>query len=419
METVGRSLWWAVVTGRDTDLEPPSAWWRVPGWIKVVLAVSWLGVLAGMTYGAWARYLGGDSLPLVLLLLALQIAPPLLVVRYPLTAVRLAAVGMAAGIVAIAFPAPYLEPDGPRLSDWPLQTQVLPYLPVLAMTLARTKAKQGLGISIITVLLATGVGIAQFPRVGGKTLVWSLIVAGVTILAGYGMQQRRQALAQADTAERAAVEERAKRTALQERALIARELHDIIGHHLSLIALRTDSARYRIPDVNEAAAEEFRALGEAAREALDEARRLVGVLRDNDTEPEHEPQPGLADIPALIDGCRASGIEVRSRISGGDDVPGTIGLAAFRILQEALSNAARHSPGSAVDVVVQRGDVLEILVENGPPARPTTPSSGDGTGLAGIAERVTLIGGSCETGPRPDGGFRVAVALELPGVGDA
>ncbi len=181
-------------------------------------------------------------------------------------------------------------------------------------------------------------------------------------------------------------------------------MHDIIGHHLSLIALRTDSARYRVPGVNEAAAEEFRALGEAAREALDEARRLVGVLRDNDTEPEHEPQPGLAEIPGLIDGCRASGIEVRSRISGGNDVPGTIGLAAYRILQAALNNAARHSPGSTVDVAVRRRDKkIEILVENGPPSRAPAPSNGDGTGLAGIAERVTLIGGLCETGPRADG----------------
>nr|WP_281400947.1 histidine kinase [Amycolatopsis umgeniensis] len=229
------------------------------------------------------------------------------------------------------------------------------------------------------------------------------------------MQQRRRALEQADEAERTTVEERTKRTALQERALIARELHDIIGHHLSLIALRTDSARYRVPDVSEAAQEEFRALGVAAREALDEARRLVGVLRDTDAEPEHEPQPGLAEVPSLIDGCRASGIEIRAELSGGD-VPAMIGLAAYRILQEALSNAARHSPGSTVDVEVRREpEGLTILVENGPPSRPAAPTGGDGVGLAGIAERVTLIGGTCETGPREDGGFRVAVTLEITG----
>ncbi|ANN21054.1 hypothetical protein SD37_39365 [Amycolatopsis orientalis] len=409
------SLGWALLTGRDADLEPASAWWHVPGWLKGVLAASILAVLVSVTFGAWGHYLGPESLPLVFVLLLLQVAPPLLVVRFPLTAVRVAAVGMVTATVAVLFPAPD-PPFHATLSEWPLQTHVLPYLPVLAMTLARTKPRQGTGISIIAVVLAVGVGIAQIPRSGTKTLVLSLLVVAVTIVAGYGMQQRRRALAQADTAERAAVEERAKRTALQERALVARELHDIIGHHLSLIALRTDSARYRLPGVNESITEEFRALGVAAREALDEARRLVGVLRDDDDEPEHEPQPGLAEVPGLLDGCRASGIEVRSRITGGDDVPGTVGLAAYRILQEALSNAARHSPGSSVDVDVRREpEALTILVENGPPTRAPAPSAGDGTGLAGIAERVTLIGGSCETGPRADGGFRVAVTLKLTG----
>ncbi|MFC3449612.1 sensor histidine kinase [Amycolatopsis speibonae] len=414
MASKGGSLGWALLTGRDTDLEPPSAWWRGPAWVKVVLTTAALLVTVGLTYGSWARYLGGGSVPLIFFLLLLQLTPPLLVLRFPLTAVRMAAVGMVSSIIAILFPAPYAL-FGPTLSEWPLQVQVLPYLPVLAMTLARTKSGQGWGISVIAIALATAVGIVQIPRTGTKTLVWSLVVVAVTIVAGYGMQQRRRALEQADEAERTTVEERAKRTSLQERALIARELHDIIGHHLSLIALRTDSARYRVPDVSEAAQEEFRALGVAAREALDEARRLVGVLRDTDAEPEHEPQPGLSEVPSLIDGCRASGIEIRAEISGGD-VPAMTGLAAYRILQEALSNAARHSPGSTVDVEVRRAPGgLTVLVENGPPSRPAAPTGGDGTGLAGIAERVTLIGGTCETGPREDGGFRVAVTLEITG----
>ncbi|HET6287238.1 MAG TPA: histidine kinase [Amycolatopsis sp.] len=419
MDSYGGSLRWALLTGRDADLEPPSAWWRVPVWIKSVLAAATLAVLLGLTYGTWARYLGGGSVPLIFFLLILQIVPPLLVVKLPLTAVRVAAVGTVSASISVLFPADYAL-FGRTVSDWPLQVQVLPYLPVLAMTLARTKPGQGPGISVIAVTLAVGVGIAQLPRAGTKTLVWSLIVVAATIVAGYGMQQRRRALEQADAAERTTVEERAKRTSLQERALIARELHDIIGHHLSLIALRTDSARYRVPDVSEAAEEEFRAIGVAAREALDEARRLVGVLRDTEAEPEHEPQPGLAEVPSLIEGCRASGIEIRADISGGDDIPALVGLAAYRILQEALSNAARHSPGARVAVEVRRkSGGLDILVENGPPTRPTGPSSSDGTGLAGIAERVTLIGGSYEAGPRADGGFRVAVKLDLPGVDDA
>jgi signal transduction histidine kinase len=406
----GRSLWWALFSGRDDDVEPPAMWWRWPPWLKTLTACTAVVLLAAISFSAWGQYLGDDDLWLVILLLVLQVTPIVLLRRHPLSAGRVAALGMLVSSVAIYLPM-LAGPIGPMLADWPLQTQVPPYLVVLGALLARTSAMRGVAISVYAVLLAIGAGLSQFPRVGTKTLGASLVVVSMTIAIGYILQQHRR---RADAAEQAAVEERAKRATLEERALIARELHDIVGHHLSLIALRTDSAKHRVPGVTPAVEEEFHALGIAAREALNEARRLVGVLRETDAAPEREPQPGLADVPVLIESCRRSGIEVRSTVSADCDVPEAVGLAAYRIVQEALSNAARHSPGSTVDVQLRRDDgVIDILVENGPAVRTPAPSRGDGTGLAGIAERVTLIGGSCDTGPRADGGFRVAVTLNL------
>ena len=398
----GRSLSWALITGKDADLAPPARWWwRGPTRVKILLVVAGF-VVAATSYSAWISYLRGDTY-LVLLLLILQSAPLPLSGRFPLTALRVAGAGMllAQLVTAQGMPGP--------LAGWPLQTQFLPYLPLLAMVLARTRGADGMGISALAVLLAIVTGLTQQPSAGSQALVWALIVVTATIAIGYGMQQRRRALATGEVAE----EERGKRTALEERTRIARELHDIIGHHLTLIALRADSAPYRVADVSETAAAELRALGEAAREALDETRRLVGVLREDDAAPERTPQPGAADLPRLIEQCRESGLDVRSRIDAGV-LPATVGLAVYRILQEALSNARRHSPGAAVEVEITRSrDEVAIVVENGPPARTPPPGRGDGTGLAGIAERASLLGGSSEAVPRPDGGFRLAVTLVI------
>ena len=398
----GRSLSWALVTGKDTEVAPPARWWwRGPTRVKVLLAAAGF-LVAATSYSAWISYLHGDTY-LVLLLLILQSAPLALSGRFPLTALRVAGAGMLLALLVTAQAMP-----GPQLAGWPLQTQFLPYLPLLAMVLSRTRGADGVGISALAVLLAVLTAFVQQSSAGSQTLVWALIVVTATIAVGYGLQQRRRALATGEVAE----EERGKRTALEERTRIARELHDIIGHHLTLIALRADSAPYRVPDVSEPAAAELRALGEAAREALDETRRLVGVLREEDAAPERTPQPGVADLPRLIEQCRESGLDVQSRIDAGE-LPATVGLAVYRILQEALSNARRHSPGAAVRVEVTRSrDAVVIVVENGPPARTPPPGRDDGTGLAGIAERASLLGGSSEAGPRADGGFRLAVTLE-------
>lgn len=208
-------------------------------------------------------------------------------------------------------------------------------------------------------------------------------------------------------------EERARRAVLEERARIARELHDVVAHHLSLIAVQTETAPYRLGTL-EAALSEFSSISEQAREALTDMRRLLGVLR-NEAPVERSPQPRLDDLPGLIEGSRRAGIAVDlSMPAGGCRVPSGVGLCAYRIVQEALSNASRHASGAPVSVAVeQEGAVLRLLVNNGPaPGSPAEPGSRrTGHGLVGMRERVALLGGSLTAGPSPDGGFSVVALL--------
>jgi signal transduction histidine kinase len=223
----------------------------------------------------------------------------------------------------------------------------------------------------------------------------------------------RRALA--DATERAE-SETARRAVLEERAKIARELHDVVAHHLSLIAVRADAAPYRLTGLASDARAEFGDLGETAREAMTEMRRLLGVLRTGQAA-EHAPQPRFADLPELVGAARDAGLAVElTRHGPVSALPAAVGSCAFRIVQESLSNAGRHAPGAAVSVGVEvEPTIVRLKISNGPPvpARDsTTAVNGRGHGLAGMRERVTLLGGAFWAGPTAGGGF--VVAAELP-----
>jgi signal transduction histidine kinase len=227
--------------------------------------------------------------------------------------------------------------------------------------------------------------------------------------------RRRAQQAAAGQAERAELEQ-ARRTVLEERAKIAREMHDVVAHHMSLIAVRAETAPYRLAGLPGAVAEEFGSLSGAAREALADMRRLLGVLRQ-DEPAALAPQPQLADLPVLVEAARQAGVMVAlSSPRACDQVPAGIGVCAYRIVQESLSNASRHAPGAAVTVSVDHdaGAVL-LRVANGPggPAGPSGSEHGPGHGLTGMRERVALLGGSLSAGPEPDGGFVVSAVLPL------
>jgi signal transduction histidine kinase len=224
----------------------------------------------------------------------------------------------------------------------------------------------------------------------------------------------------------------AEHLARGERARIARELHDVVAHHISVIAVQAETARLTTPGLNSAGAQRFAAIGDTARAGLTEMRRLLGVLREDaqsaagqePADPEaappladRRPQPGLPQLGDLVDEARdASGSAARLIVSGPVTRldPG-VELAAYRIVQEALTNARRHAPGAAVDVELRYADdALRLRVrDNGPgPPRQAAVGPGTGHGLLGMRERAAAAGGSLRTSAGPGGGF--CVEAELP-----
>ncbi len=246
----------------------------------------------------------------------------------------------------------------------------------------------------------------------------ALTAAAVTADALGGRGRARLALA--DAAGRAEAET-ARRAILEERAKIARELHDVVAHHLSLIAVRADAAPYRLTTLADDARAEFSDLGETAREALTEMRRLLGVLRTGQTA-EHAPQPQFTDLPGLVDAVRGAGLAVELTQTGpAGQLPAAVGMCAFRMVQESLSNAGRHAPGAVIRVNVNvEPHFVQLKVSNGPPAAAPSGATAatkamNGHGLAGMRERATLLGGTFTAGPTAGGGFEVAAELPTGG----
>ncbi|MFE2164996.1 histidine kinase [Streptomyces sp. NPDC059447] len=282
--------------------------------------------------------------------------------------------------------------------------------------------------TMVGVWLATGVvGVAlEFLRPAGTSTTSALlfVLAGVVLaltgaLRGYGDAQRR--IAEQESISEA---ERARRTLLEERARIARELHDVVAHHMSVITVQADSAPYRLPGMADPVREEFAAIAASARESLGEMRRLLTVLRGDGTERaegEKAPQPGIDRLQQLVEATVRAGQPVELSLAAdaagaARTAPPAVDLSAYRIVQEALANVVRHAPGAEtrVSVTVDADEVL-VLVVNGPArgAVVALESSGTGHGLVGMRERVRLTGGTLDTGPLPDGGFRVAARLPL------
>ncbi len=244
--------------------------------------------------------------------------------------------------------------------------------------------------------------------VGWAIGLTALVVVG--LLVRYLVLSRRRLAEQEEANEL----ERARRAILEEKARIARDLHDIVAHHMSLVVVQAQSAPYRVANVSDEAKAEFESIGATARDALNEVRGMLGVLRSDGRLPDHAPQPGAADIGDLLAGTRKAGVPISWRIDGSTEpVPETTGLALYRILQESLSNASRHAPGAWVDVRIDYGtSLVDLTVANGPAASAPTPVGNGGHGLRGMQERALAVGGLVTAGPRDDGGF--AVNAQLP-----
>ena len=253
---------------------------------------------------------------------------------------------------------------------------------------------------VVTAAVVTAIGGIV---VYGQPPATAFLTAAVPVLAGVVVRTRR------GNTERLAVQERrheGERALLEERQRIARELHDVVAHHMSVIAIQAEAGPYKVQDPPKELVESFAEIRASALSGLKELRRVLGVLR-SDT-PDTAPQPGLDDLEELLESARSAGV--------------TVTAGVYRIIQEALSNAMRHAPGAAVQVKLYYGDaalVVEVRNDHCPPGtrapaeQDGAPGEGGGHGIIGMRERATMLGGHLQAGPTEKGEFLVTAALPL------
>jgi signal transduction histidine kinase len=246
--------------------------------------------------------------------------------------------------------------------------------------------------------------------------VVAVLVVGVPVLLGLWIGIRRALVAHLrDEAERLEREQllQAERATAQERARIAREMHDVVAHRVGLMVLHAGALEVSLTDPG--AAQQAGLIRETGREALDELRHILGVLRERADGAPLDPQPTLADLDRLAQQSRDAGMEVAVAVEGERRrLPATVERTAYRLVQEALTNVHKHAANAATEVGVRYGrEWLEVTVRNAGPdgPHPGLAPAGGGHGLLGLRERVTLLGGTFRAGPRLDGGFEVRASL--------
>jgi signal transduction histidine kinase len=249
------------------------------------------------------------------------------------------------------------------------------------------------------------------------SLPWGESAFGSVVMFGVWYVGRRLRLG----AERAAelVREQAaeaRRIVVEERTRIARELHDVVAHRVSMMTVQAGAARAVAAEDPARAMQAMGAVEEAGRQALDELRHLLGVLRPEADADALGPQPGLADLPALIEQTRVAGLDVSLVMDGLlRELPTRVELSAYRIVQESLTNVLKHAgPGTRTEVRL-RADTACIFIEVTDEGRGVSTLPGSGHGTVGMRERALLLGGSLDAGPRPGGGFRVFAQLPMGG----
>jgi signal transduction histidine kinase len=296
---------------------------------------------------------------------------------------------------------------------------------VAAYSAARWCTAQLAAVSAVLVGLTIAVVMLEVPETGTAGNIPFAVVPAVALMAAGRVLQRR------DTRDRA-LAERAHRLEADreadvaaaltaERSRIARELHDAVAHCVSVMVVQAGVSEALLDSHPDRAREPLRAVQETGRQAIGELTRMLGLLRNTTPDPSYglAPQPGVAQLPELVERLSASGLRV-TLSSCGDvrSLPPGVDLTVFRIVQEALTNSLKHADAGVAACVVLRYHprVLEIEVcDDGNVTSATRVVAGGGLGLVGMAERVSVFGGSLETGARPEGGFRVLVTLPLEG----
>ena len=264
--------------------------------------------------------------------------------------------------------------------------------------------------------------------IGGLPYYWwvVLVIVAEAALVGWGQLSRARQALLGSLRERAsrAEAEQARHVAearAAERASIAREMHDVLAHRLSLLATYAGALEYRPDAPPEQLARAAGVIRASTHQALDELREVITVLRDDDSTARVRPQPGLSDLAGLVDESREAGtqVELADRLCAPPDVPDALGRTAYRIVQEGLTNARRHAPGRPVRLLLDGRPGGHLLVELTNPVRPDSDElslngNGTGTGLIGLTERVRLTGGDLDHGLGADGEFRLSARLPWP-----
>ncbi|MFD5078965.1 sensor histidine kinase [Streptomyces sp. NPDC058371] len=343
-----------------------------------------------------------------LLTVVLAVSPVLLTLLRPVGAFWLS---MAA--------TPLIAMFGTEWSDWPWPAAAFAtHLVVLTVVAARTRPRTAAWMWALSAAYGLFVEILFGGGHYSSNSVPFLFVSALALLVVTVRQVRREAEQEVTAQQTVTAHERSKRTLLEERTTIARELHDVVAHHMSVVAIQAEAAPYRVENPSPELEKAFATIRENAVAALTELRRVLGVVRAEDYEAPDAPQPTLADLEGLLANVREAGLAVDKAVTGAvRELPQGVELSAYRIVQEALSNTLRHAPGATARVEI--GYVLGGLglrIVNGPAPAPTPVKSthGAGHGITGMRERVTMLNGEMTADRTDDGGYEVTVFLPVP-----
>ncbi|GGS52384.1 sensor histidine kinase [Streptomyces cinerochromogenes] len=365
-------------------------------------------VAAGGVVALAAGVTGADAGPPAVLCGLLALAPVLLTLVRPVGAFWLSFAATAASSVL-----------GSDWGSWPwLPGSLVSHLLVLTVVAIRTRPRTAAWMWLLTALYGfwaeTVFGSTHYDTDTGPLLVVSALVLLVVTVWHIRRQAEQDVTAQQTVTEH----ERSRRTLLEERTTIARELHDVVAHHMSVVAIQAEAAPYRVENPPPELEKAFATIRENAVAALTELRRVLGVVRAENHEAPDAPQPTLADLDGLLANVREAGLTVEKAVTGAvRELPQGVELSAYRIVQEALSNTLRHAPGARarVEVAYVLGG-LGVRVVNGPPPAQSLlkPSPGAGHGITGMRERVSMLNGEMTAAPTAEGGYEVTVFLPVP-----
>ena len=302
---------------------------------------------------------------------------------------------------------------------------------VLLYTVAAYRTRRESVVALLICLGGSAVAVLVWAPVHGVTLLWQLIFAaalsgGSALTAwvlGDSMHYRRAYYAELeDKAARLEAERhaQAKVAAAAERARIARELHDVVAHHVSVMVVQADGAGYALNSDPDRTAAALKAIASTGRQALTEMRLLLGVLRSAGDQAQLAPMPGLGELRELLDQAREAGLAVSYTLTGTPrELPEGAELAAYRVVQESLTNTRKHAGLAATAAVTLRYEPDELIVEVTDDGMAAPAADAGGHGLAGMRERIAMYGGAVRAGPLAGGGFGVVARLPCPAAAPA